>query len=264
MSGDLVQLSDVSDVEYVQWLTDKTPWGLSRWGDGELRSLLAENDKCWAKLAGLNKAWRKGKTNKSGHHFPPELGEQLRQLLLSRPRCRLALGGRFTNPKAHPSFTGMGRWTKKWLDDHQLGDLVWDDQDLMCRALYQCRFEPFLDVLRARKIVMVGPQHLREFRLFPVISFVECPRRNAFKALGQLFRQLTALLDKAQDHLVVSISMGPASPLLVEMLWAHCNGEHTIIDTGSIWDPFVGDHSRTYMERPELQEYVTKLLGQAE
>ncbi len=48
--GDFVQLSDVTVKEYIQWLNDKTPWSLSRWGDGEIRSLLSENDKCWARL----------------------------------------------------------------------------------------------------------------------------------------------------------------------------------------------------------------------
>jgi hypothetical protein len=261
--GDLVQLSDVSDVEYVQWLNDKTPWSLSRWGDGELRALLSENDKCWERLAKLSKAWRKGKTNKSGHHFPPELGEEIRRLLLSKPTHRLALGKRFADPEAKAPMLGMGRWTKKWLDDHQLGDLVWDDMDMIVRALYQYRFEPFVDAMRSRRVVMVGPRHLKEFKLFPV-THIECPRRNAFKALSHLFRHVTDYLAKAGEHTVVSISMGPASPILVEMLWTHCKREHTIIDLGSIWDPFVGDISRRYMERTELQEYVTKLLGQAE
>jgi hypothetical protein len=262
----LVKLSDVTVDNYVRSLNKKMPFGLSRWGDGEWRSVLSENDLAWKRLTGLNTAWRKGKTNKSGHSFPPEMGVDMRKLLLSRqsdaaPNTqRLALADRFTQEGAHKSFLGMGHWIHEWLARHGLGAVEWDATDLIVKAFYKYKFEPFLEALQQSPIVVVGPTHLKKLRLFPVAYYVGVPSRDAYKIKDRVVQRVSAYLEKADEHTVVSISVGPSAAILVEEIRRACKNQHTVIDLGSIWDPFVGQFSRRYMERPELQEYAKKLL----
>lgn len=247
----------------MQWYTDKInnqqPFSLSRWGDGEWRSVLAENDKCWAKLAGISGAWRKGKTNKSGHAFPPEMGKDMRKLLTDRPGHYLALANRYGNPDSKEPQISLARWIKQWLVVHQLSDLRWTHADTIVKAFYMFKFDDFFNALRGQNMIMVGPRHLKRQKIFKLQQFVEVPRRNAYKNRVNAVAHVTKALERTKKPTVVSISMGPAAALVVEDLHKVFGKKHTILDLGSIWDPFVGELSRSYMKKPELQDYIQKL-----
>ncbi len=258
--SDFVRLSDVTTGTYVQWMHENTPWSLSRWGDGEIRSLLTEDDACWGRLKRLSGAWAKGRTNKSGHSFPYQMGEDMRTLLRGRPKHRLAIAGRFASVRRKSHEVGLGKWLKEWLVKNKLDDLTWDPCDLIVYSLIKQKFRSFLAAMRARRVVVVGPAHLKKLKVFKVAGFVETPRRDAYRSYAALFKSTAELLHK-KEPTVVSISMGPAAPLLVESLHNFDDGRHTILDLGSIWDPFVGESSRSYMRRPALKAYVAELVG---
>lgn len=243
---------------YVKRLGLGLPTSFSRWGDGEWRSVLAENDACWERLRSITPAWRKGKTNKSGHSFPTKMGEEMRAMLRSRPKHILLLANRYGNPKSPMPQIGLARWIKEWLTANGLDDLPWGPADTIVRALYRMEFEPFMDVLQDKRILLVGPGHLKGLDVIPVDEFIGIPPRDAYKAIDTLFKQINHYCEKAGEPVTVSISMGPASPLLIERLTRECPS-HSFMDLGSIWDGFVGQHSRSYMKVDDVRRYTEKL-----
>lgn len=257
--SDVVQLVPRTIDWYVEHLQDGVPFSLSRWGDGEWRSVLAENNKCWERLSQISRAWRKGKTNKSGHSFPDEMGVQLRELLSNKPQYTLALADRFARADAPLPQIGLAKWIKQWLVQHDLAELRWCSADTLVRALYQKQFGGFLSALQQYESVVIGPAHLKKLKTLNMRYFVEAPRRDAFKAIDSLAKMACKYLERTKDHLIVSISIGPAAALLVDRLHGAFGPRHTILDLGSIWDPFVGEISRSYMKRDDVMVYVRKL-----
>jgi hypothetical protein len=263
-------VSDVIDIidRPLDWysarLLSNKPFSLSRWGDGELRSVLAENDAAWDRMGQISSAWRKGKTNKSGHSIMPEMGVAMRNLLIRRPAKQhmLSIARRYGDPQAQPPQIHLARWMKEWLVKHKRDGLPWHNCDVIVYGLIRGQFDIFLDALRGHQMIMVGPHHLEQLKgtsLLPIQHFVQVPRRDAFKDWRRIIDDVNRLLQKPQDQMVVSISMGPAAALVVEALARKHGSQHFILDLGSIWDPFVGEQSRSYMSRPAVQKYVRQL-----
>jgi hypothetical protein len=145
----------------------------------------------------------------------------------------------------------------EWLEEKNLV-VDWYDADVMNKASDVGRLLPFIECLRKRKIIFCGPEHLRLVAGFPVQKFVRCHPTQAFEEVGDLELELEWEI-KAYDADTVLLSAGQgASPTLVSRLhviYPNIN----IIDTGSIFDPYVHVFSRSGHKKRGWEEY--KRLG---
>jgi hypothetical protein len=257
--SDVLELTQTPIEWYVDKLNADQPISVSRWGDGEWRSVLGADAATWERLGKISSAWRKGKTNKSGHSFPPDMGKEMRAMLKDRPKHILTMANRYGNPTSKPPQIHLARWIKEWLVANKLEDIRWGTADTIVRALYNDQFDGFMDALQDKRIIVVGPAHLQKLKVIPVAEHIDVPKRDAYKVNDYLFKMVARQVEQAPDHTVVSISTGPAAALLVERLCRAFGKDHSFLDLGSIWDGFVGVPSRSYMKNPLVKQYIGRI-----
>lgn len=199
----------------------------SRWGDGEWSSLLG-------KVHGVNC---------DGVRYTRRLAESLSLVLEGRPPYTLALQG-----LARRQF---GPELEAWLGERGLGSLAWADADIFYRASRRTHLRELFDALHTRRTVVVGPTHLRQLAArFPVCAFVEVPTQTAFEDRERIIQETHAAMVTHKPDLV-SLSAGPAAKVILDRLVREEEKRGTpgpsIIDFGSVWDPYCGVLSRKYM-----------------
>ncbi len=209
-------LKDQTTLLIADKLRSSEPWAFSRWGDGE-----------WSAVLGL------GTENCDGQAYEP-LRDGLRGILRSRPSYLLGL-----QPLAMKKF---GTQIAAWLRANHLR-LPWVHADVFHDLSKEGALLPFLEPLKDRKVIVVGPERLRGLmRLLPYVAFVEVPVTNAYAALWDITARLSAALVSVVRP-VVAFSAGMVSNLLIHELSGR---EATLIDFGSVWDPYVGLATRNY------------------
>lgn len=198
---------------------------MSRWGDGEWNAVLDR---------------RTSGANVDGHSFGPEVGDELRRVLLKRP----------------PYFLGLAAWegvfgsrVHDWLITMDLHDLNWVSANIWFGASVKGRLGDFISTLQARPAwLVVGPEHLAGTR--ERLGFTEhiIVPRDCFASRASLLQQTLEVVSRLPEHSVITISAGMTANILVQGAFEQFGDRHSIIDTGSVWDPYAGVLSRSYMK----------------
>lgn len=206
---------------YVSLLHNHTPFAITRWSDGD-----------WPCVLG-----HKGR-NTDKHDYSAKLRRDLTEVLLSRPTYTMAIQPFLTRqPK-------LANEVNDWMVEHDLR-FDWVTGDTFCHALIRDEFDRFITMLRQRTVILVGPQRLRPLTLFPVSQYVEVPLLNCHEECERVTDQTSQAIDELGVEPVVSISAGMSANVIVDRLHRrHPNA--TLIDIGSIWEPFVGVTCRRY------------------
>lgn len=201
---------------YVNKLISGEPFAFSRWGDGE-----------WAALLG------DGGATCDGQRYSATLRRELTAVLESRPAYHLGLQ-RFAMQQ-------RGAEIKGWLERRGL-DPKWADADVFARASREGRLGPLVAALAARRVVLIGPDYLRKLKLFPFAAFVAVPSQDAYGSLADILDAARLVVEELG---VVAVSAGPAAKLIVHRLHEEFPLA-TVVDFGSLWEPYVGRSTRTY------------------
>lgn len=222
---------------YVDLLASNQPFALSRWGDGEWACILGDSGE-----------------NCDGCEYFPKLGEDLRRILVKQRPYFHAMG-----PKA---VADLGNRIEPWLDSHNIRR-DWHYTDTFIEASLHGELLPLIEQLRTKRVLYVGPKHLREIaRAFPLVGFYEIPRQNCYLSY-------TSILDVVERSVwslkadVVAISAGMAANVLIDDLWLHVGESTTLIDFGSLFDIYCGVASRKYMKGDGWAQRIRKNLGEA-
>ena len=220
----------MSDVLTIQpWLLDECVTSLrarerlvfSRWGDGE-----------WAAILGH------GSQNCDGQPYTPDLRRGLMKVLQSRPSYRLGLQGL--------ALRRFGDQIDRWLRHESLTDLAWCDADIFHRASIHDRLSSLIEALRERGVVLVGPARLAGLSSrLRIVAHVVIPDEQAYDSADRWIDQAWRRATHAGPTVVVAVSAGMGGKILVHRL-ARTLGEHSIVDFGSVWEPYVGHLNRTY------------------
>jgi len=142
----------------------------------------------------------------------------------------------------------------QWLQENNL-DVDWYDADVMNKASDQGELWPFIECLKKRRSLIVGASHLSKLKGFPIGYHIECHPTHAFEEVDELEAEICFRVQKyAPDTILLSAGQG-ASPTLVSRLHAYYP-RLTIIDTGSLFDPYVGTLSRSGHKRLGFEGFV--------
>ena len=194
------------------------PFAFSRWGDGE-----------WSCILGH------GGSNCDGHPYSKLLRLDLTAVLLARPTYHLGMQA-FALRRFGPAI-------EAWLARRGLGP-TWVDADLFAMASWHDELTPLTDALACRAVILAGPDYLSALSLFKIARHIVIPERNCYVATAATL----AATDRALRHLpraVVVISAGMSANILVHRLHA-AHPRATLIDVGSLWEPYVGRATRRY------------------
>lgn len=206
---------------FENFLNTRHPFSFARYGDGEWKAILGDSGQ-----------------NCDGHKYFPDLGLQLASIVKSQPEY----------------YMGMQKLAKRLLGrriDSFIGDtkIEWINADLFHHASDKGRLKPFFKIFSASPVVVVGPQHLRGLdKYFAVEHFVQVPQKNCWLEFETTLQQVSQILGDKKYHVVLFCS-SMMSNVLIDRLYKK-NGPHaTLLDMGSVFDPYVGLKSRSYHQK---------------
>lgn len=210
---------------YTDLLTRGEPFAFSRYGDGE-----------WACILG-----REGQTC-DGQPYSPALATDLAQALASAgPNYFAALG-----PMAART---LGAPINNWLSQRDLS-IDWHSTEVFLQASLDGALYPFVEALRKRTLLYVGPAHLRRFAVdvLGADAFIEVPGKDAYSHAPVLLHEIDRTVrDVGTD--VIGYSAGPTANVLIDKFFLGYPAATTQIDFGSVWDVYAGVKSRSYMRK---------------
>ena len=221
----------------LQWYVDKIEAGetfsLARYGNGEIGGILGNLRR----------------TPSGSQSFTPELRGALVEALQYRDETYyLAL-------QNERYLRNLGLWSswRKWCVECAPG-IEWHFGDVFHRANRRGDLGPLVKALKARGVLMVGPEWLRS---------LDVARWNVTIQHKDCWTEIDAITDlaaRATPGTVVSVSAGPAGKVLVRRLHERLAGRCWVIDFGSVWDVLAGVTSRRY-HRSMDENVIKRNLG---
>jgi len=181
-------------------------FSFSRFGDGEFNCMQGKNG-----------------ANCDGHKYYPDLGVELLKA--------------WNKPKGVVALQRLAREQFKIEGDYP-------DADILHRASINGEIDKFTDVLINRNVILVGPKHLRELKIYN--SFREVPLKNAWEVYRHILDTLSYVI---QPNDVVLYCCGMMAEVIIHELYLE---SFTQIDCGSVFDPYVGVNSRGYHKKLKL------------
>jgi hypothetical protein len=190
-------------------IKNKEPFAFSRWGDGE-----------W-----LNVAQTEGK-NCDGNIYYPDLGEALKQIVLEKQSYYLG------KQNCDNLFTQAGSFNQDWIP-----------AEVFHRASGKDSLQLLFDALMEIRVVYIGNIDLKPL---PFINeFIEIPPNNVWLIRDSVEEQIVKTMTEPTVYL---FSAGMATNVFIHNLWSKFP-EHSYIDVGSVFDPYVGKRTRRYHEK---------------
>lgn len=195
--------------QHLQKLQNKEQYSFSRWGDGEWNCLLGKQG-----------------MNCDRHNYFDDLGKRLKSILESSPQYYLGLQN--LAKRQRPEL--IDKYTKDY-------NLTWVQNDVLHTASMKGQFIHFLNVLRGLDVLLVGGNHLRDFN--KSWRFIEIPRVNCWLSYEETKKKLDVAI---KDNTVVLFCASMMTNVLIDDF----HGRGTLIDLGSVLDPYCGVQSRSY------------------
>ena len=198
-------------------LENKKPFSFSRFGDGE-----------W------NAIFRKEGTNCDGHKYYKDMGDALSDVIMGQPDYRLGM----QNMAARV----QGGKIKGFLDLYEL-KIAWCNADMLHRASIKNNIEPFFKALSGRNTVMIGPGYLKGIsKKVKYQHFIEVLPVNCWQQKEYVIEECRKIRLKKP---VFSFSASMGANVMIDILHKELKGA-TLIDAGSVYDPYVGINKRGY------------------
>jgi hypothetical protein len=216
--------------DVVAAIRSRRSFALARYGDGEFRCMRGDSG-----------------MNCDGHAYSMDLGEALGDGLkrLTIGVMPFSLMGDFAERCCRDSGEPMIDFSRNVLGDKPYGD-GW----IFHRASESGRLGRFFEALRERQTILVGPE--RFGKLAPwidVSAHVRIPDRNCWEATRETLDGIGALI-RAMPGAVVLFAAGMAAKPWIDSLF---ETGATLVDIGSVLDPYTGVDSREYMRRRKVR-----------
>jgi len=198
------------------------PFSWSRFGDGEWNCILQK---------------RPGASNCDGHEYFPDLGKKLKDIVESQPSY----------------FIGLQNLAKTQNEDNEeFKRLVsineWCENELLHRASIKGYLNEFIQTLDNKPVIVVGNESLKTLSI-KYYDFVSIPDKNCWLSYPSVRERL---LRNIIPHTVILYCASMMSNVLIDDLYGM---EYTTqIDCGSVFDPYAGRNSRSYMKKLSLGE----------
>jgi hypothetical protein len=115
---------------------------------------------------------------------------------------------------------------------------IWED------AALNGQLKELINVLEKRNFIIVSNEKLKKINV-KYTDFISVPSRNCFLDKDRIKNDMINMTEK-YDNIVFGLSASMATNVIVDELYDVIGDRCTMIDFGSIWDPFVGVMSRSY------------------
>lgn len=205
------------------------PFTLTRYGDGEFLCVLsAPGQNCDGVKYNL-----------------PDLRESLSATLIHYQQYYYCIA-----PKVMSRKNGLTEKSVAWIEKHA-PFIKWYDSETILNASVAGELKPFTQALKKRKVMLVGPAHLRSFPL-PIKVFVEVPKVDAWLVYEDILRAVRRELYQVDTVLLCA---GFVSKCLCWELHAMTKDSISVLDCGSTFDAYSGVYSRSYSRNRDAAEW---------
>jgi len=210
------------------------PFSFARYGDGEWHAILGDEGE-----------------NCDGHKYFKKMGQELSESLKT--------------PFLHGIIPAVSREigesrVQSYLESIGLPDKTWCDGNIFVDALKSGELRSLVEVLRTKRFIYVGPRFLTTFcyEVLGVALMIKIPQVNCY-----LRNQHTETIIREVSHTtgveVIGFSASMATNCLIANLYPDFGRTTTMLDFGSIFDPFPsrGRRCRNYqktLDREKLSE----------
>lgn len=205
-------------------LAEKKPFVFMRYGDGEIRAILQPGSG----------------QNCDGHEYFPEMGVALDDVLQHQNENQtFYMGLQSLGKRLYPEFI------------NRYPNIQWSDADILHCASIAGRIGDLVNALVPSTTLLIGPAHLDHAvgkdwigRHHAWMAHIKTPTKNAWQSYEDLYERIKDfLIDIPLQTILFSCGM-MAEPLIAQLHRRF--PEVTMIDTGSVWDPYAGVISRVY------------------
>lgn len=195
-------------------LKDREAFSFSRWGDGE-----------WNAVLGVTGA------NCDGHQYFPDMGKRLREIIQRKPGYTLGMQPHSMSER-YKNFDRLKEFLKTV-------DIQWANADIFHHASINGEIGKLIEAVKERYLIIVGPAHLS--KIFDCVHIIT-PPINCWLNYEEIRQQIDFHIDGV-NNAVVLFSASMMSNVLIDDFH---DRHHTLIDTGSVFDPYCNVFSRTY------------------
>lgn len=209
---------------YIEKLKNNEKFSFTRWGDGE-----------WSCLFG-----HQGH-NCDLHQYFPEMSKGLQEAVKNYKGYYLA-----TWPRTVPMMrTELGKNAYEYIDYHMPGK-NWVDARIWENAAMDATIGPLVEQLKNMNFVMISESSKKTLPF--ITDFIEVPKKDCFLEKERIKKEMIEMTEKYND-VVFGLSASMATNVIVDELYNQIGNKCWMIDFGSIWDPYVGNMTRSYHRR---------------
>jgi len=201
---------DLITFDIIDHLKSSKNFSFSRFGDGE-----------WACI--MNKQGQ----NCDAHIYYPDLGQRLKNILISQPKYIIGLQN--LAYRLHPNL--IDTFTK----DYQL---KWVLSDILHHMSIKENLKPFFEALKGKNIILVAPDRLKALSIWN--QFISISQTNCWNDYELVKKEISLAIKK--DSVVLYCASMMTNVLIDDFK----NEDITQIDCGSIFEPYIGIANRTY------------------
>lgn len=233
--------------QYIRYLEEGKYFSYLRYGDGEWKGLLKE-----------------GGRNGRAHMITPEFHRDMLECL-------------FKNAYNFSVFFGLQRNTYRaegrqeqidaFLKKNDLLNIPWVSAETFHHASRDGILYPLVKQMQEKNTVIVGPEFLGGLRekIFPDAFFITVPAADCYDDRERIYNEISDLAEEQnmQENVIYSFCTGPAAEVFIPRLQEELPNNF-YLDTGALWDVFVGQRTRKYTQDKELytNEIIKKNLGE--
>ncbi len=206
---------------YVDKIRKREHFSFTRWGDGE-----------WFCVTG-----KKGQ-NCDNHIYFPEMCESLNSALKNDKGYYKSIWN-----LEHAQIKNILNILLPYIQNNNIKHNwvnagVWEDM------VIKGELDSLIESLENRNFIIVSNNSLKGLNI-KYTDFITVPFENCFLEKDRIKSEIIELSDKYEDA-VFGFSASMATNVMVDELYDVIGDKSTMIDFGSIWDPFVGVYSRSY------------------
>lgn len=206
---------------YIDKLNNKEHFSFSRWGDGEWYCAMGRNGK-----------------NCDNHTYFPELSKGLNEVLKKDKGYFKAIWN--TN---HGQIRNILGTLLPFLDENKI-NVNWVNAGIWEDAAINGELNKLIESLEKRNYIIVSNESLKKLNI-KYVDYITIPSQNCFLEKDRIKEEMIKMSQK-YDDVVFGMSSSMATNVIIDELYDVIGDKCTMIDFGSIWDPFVGKMARTY------------------
>jgi len=224
--------------DYVDLINDGIPFAQANYGDGE-----------WACILGMSGQ------NCNGERYTPLVQEALIDTIQNPPPGHMWYGSN-GGKKLEPTIRG-------WLLDRGLTQRAWVYKEIISGANVNGKLKPFIEAVRRRRTILVGPDHLHNeelMKIWGIKGFAKVPTADAMLAFDRTWDRTLGMVNEYDAEVALVCSGMAANPLITKLAR---HKTMTVIDMGATLDPYAGVFSRSGYRKDAFQKtaYAKNIEG---